>query len=68
MAVTSQLHATVSIGELWIADWKIAGLVKPSATKPVFFTFEQSLVLKTLGKLQSPDQNALRNNIHAILG
>lgn len=68
MAVTSQLHATVSIGEFWITDWQAAGLIKPSAAKPVFFTFEQSLVLKTLGKLQSSDLSAIRNNIHSIPG
>ena len=31
MAVTSQLRASASLGEVWIQDWSAAGLLKPSA-------------------------------------
>jgi mRNA interferase MazF len=36
MAITSQLSAAMSVGELRIADWQKANLLKPSAIKPVF--------------------------------
>jgi len=36
MAVTNQLHATAPFGEVWIGQWQGAGLLKPSAIKPVF--------------------------------
>jgi len=35
MAVTSQLRPNASRGELWLQDWSDAGLLKPSAVKPV---------------------------------
>ncbi len=41
MAVTSQLHPAASTGEVWVKDWTQAGLLKPSAIKPVFATLEQ---------------------------
>jgi hypothetical protein len=34
MAVTSQLRALPAMGEVWIGDWRPAGLLKPSAIKP----------------------------------
>ena len=34
MAVTSQLRANATLGEVWLRDWKSAGLLKPSAIKP----------------------------------
>ena len=63
MAVTSQIHVPSSYGELQIADWQAANLLKPSAIKPVFATLEQGLILKTLGGLEPADQSAL----HAFL-
>jgi mRNA interferase MazF len=38
MAVTSQLRPVPGTGEVWVQDWKAAGLLKPSAIKPVFAT------------------------------
>ena len=43
MAVTSQFRPSPSLGEVWIAQWQAAGLLKPSAIKPVFATLEQRL-------------------------
>lgn len=45
IAVTSQLRATAAFGEVWIEQWQAAGLLKPSAVKPVFTIIEQRLVL-----------------------
>ncbi|HWD28984.1 MAG TPA: type II toxin-antitoxin system PemK/MazF family toxin [Rhizomicrobium sp.] len=68
MAVTSQLRASATFGEVWVGDWKGAGLLKPSAIKPIFATLEQSLVLRRLGALTANDQTALGNAIEKILG
>jgi mRNA interferase MazF len=68
MAVTSQLRATAAFDEVWIRQWQEAGLLKPSAIKPVFATIEQLLVIRQLGTLQSADQAALRQAITEVIG
>ncbi|MGH6972720.1 MAG: type II toxin-antitoxin system PemK/MazF family toxin, partial [Caulobacteraceae bacterium] len=35
MAITSQLRPTPALGEVWLRHWQGAGLLKPSAVKPV---------------------------------
>lgn len=67
MAITSQLRPQPDFGEVRVADWQSARLLKPSAIKPVFATIEQSLILKVLGALQLNDQSALRAAIAALL-
>jgi mRNA interferase MazF len=68
MAITSQLRASATSDEVWVQNWKTAGLLKPSVIKPVFATIEQSLVIRRLGALDSTDKHALRNAINRILG
>ena len=68
MAVTSQLRPAPASGEVWISHWQPAGLLKPSAIKPVFATIEQRLVIRQLGALQSADQAALRKAIEETIG
>jgi mRNA interferase MazF len=68
MAITSQLRPAAALGEVWIADWRAANLLKPSAIKPVFATLEQTLVIRRLGALAAVDQSALRAAIAAVLG
>lgn len=68
MAVTSQLRASATLGEAWVQEWKAAGLLKPSAIKPVFATLEQSLVIRQLGTLHTADKEALRQAISQTLG
>lgn len=68
MAVTSQLRASAILGEVWLKDWKAAGLLKPSAVKPVLATLEQSLVIRQLGALGAADREALRSAIALTLG
>ena len=67
MAVTSQLRASATLGEVWLQNWSAAGLLKPSAIKPVFATLEQSLVFRQLGALASADREALRQAIAQTL-
>jgi mRNA interferase MazF len=68
MAVTSQIKSTPIIGEVIIQDWQDAGLLKPSAIKPVITTIEEPLVIKTMGRLKEEDQRALRESLKGILG
>lgn len=51
-----------------VAYWQAAGLLKPSAIKPVITTIERGLVVKRHGRLEDPDRDALRQALHAILG
>jgi mRNA interferase MazF len=67
MAVTSQFRPSPSIGEVWLRDWEAAGLLKPSAIKPVFATLEQMLVIRQLGALAAADRAALKHSIAQIL-
>jgi mRNA interferase MazF len=68
MAITSQLRPSPAFGEVWLAGWQAAGLIKPSAVKPIFATFEQRLVRKRLGALNAADCTALAQALAQILG
>ena len=68
MAVTSQLRPSPAFGEVWLRQWRAAGLLKPSAVKPVIATLEQRLVIRSLGALAIEDQNALRRIMSTIIG
>jgi len=68
MAITSQLRPHPAFGEFTVAEWKKAGLIAPSAVKPVLTTIEKRLVLKRLGRLQQADLRSLRLIIGQILG
>jgi mRNA interferase MazF len=67
MAVTSQLRPSPALGEVWTEQWREAGLLKPSAIKPVFATLEQKLVIRRLGNLAEEDRVALRTAIHETI-
>lgn len=71
MAVTSQLRPALTgmgWGEVWVTNWQAAGLLKPSAIKPVVATLEQGLIIRTLGRLSSEDQDELHKAIGQIIG
>ena len=68
MAVTSQLQPGPTGSDIWISAWQPAGLIKPSAIKPLFVTFEQHLLLRLLGCLSIDDQATLKQAIASIPG
>jgi mRNA interferase MazF len=68
MAITSRLRPVPGLGEAWVSRWQNAGLLKPSAVKPVFATLEQALVIRQLGTLDTGDQAVLRKAIAETLG
>ena len=57
MAVTSPMRSQPSVGEVWIGGWAEAGLVKPSAVKPVIATLARGLVIRRLGALNDADRS-----------
>lgn len=67
MAVTSQTQKNTGMGECMIADWRNAGLLKPSALKSALSTIEQTLVLKKLGKLSHADIISMGNALKKLL-
>lgn len=67
MAITSQISTGI-IGEVQVIEWARAGLLKPSAIKPVLTTIEKVLVLRKLGRLQEVDRQSLRNTLRLVLG
>jgi len=68
MAITSQIRLRPAFGEFTVAEWRKAGLIAPSAVKPVLATIEKRLVLRKLGRLQPPDVRSLRTSLEQILG
>jgi mRNA interferase MazF len=68
MAITSQIRPRPAFAEFTVAAWKKAGLIAPSAVKPVLATIEKRLVLKKLGQLQPADVRSLRTSLDQILG
>jgi mRNA interferase MazF len=68
VAITSQLRPTPALGEVWLRQWQGAGLLKPSAVKPVIATLEQGLVIRQFGVLDAADQGALPAAIRQIIG
>ncbi len=68
MTVTGRIRRPLNFGESVIDDWRAAGLPKPSAIKPVLFTMEQQLAIRTLGRLGERDRAALVDAIQSVVG
>ena len=68
MAITSQVRASGDFAETLIEAWGEAGLLKPSAIKPLLFTVQPPPDVRMLGMLAAADQVALRRNLGLILG
>jgi mRNA interferase MazF len=67
MAITSQFRPLPQTGEVWISQWQAAGLLTPSAVKPVFATLEPALIIRRLGVLGSGDRAEVRRAISQVL-
>lgn len=68
IAITSQIKPAQTVGEVIVQDWQGAGLLKPSAIKPVITTIKRSLIINKLGQLKEDDRAVLRRAIGQILG
>jgi mRNA interferase MazF len=67
MAVTSQFLGDARADDLPVSGWETAGLLKPSAIKPVIATMEQGLIIRRLGLLEQDDRLALKAALKDIL-
>ncbi|WP_448533791.1 type II toxin-antitoxin system PemK/MazF family toxin [Parathermosynechococcus lividus] len=67
IAVTSQMTSPLLFGELEITDWQNAGLLKVSVIKPVVTTVAKELIIRKLGRLQTPDRESLERLLRSIL-
>jgi len=67
MPVTSQLRSESRPDDVMVENWREAGLLRPSAVKPVIATLEQPLILRRLGALAERDRAALAEMLKAIL-
>ncbi|MEZ2247734.1 type II toxin-antitoxin system PemK/MazF family toxin [Microcoleus sp.] len=50
MAITSQVRSSPKVGDIIIADWRSAGLLKASMIKPVITTIEKQHDPQKIGK------------------
>lgn len=66
MGITSKMLSTATLGNVEIAEWQRAGLMKPSAIKPVLATVEKALIVRRLGQFQDTDITNLRVALAAI--
>ena len=55
-------------GEFLLSDWAAAGLNVPTAVKRGLYTVHATLVLKSLGRLATPDATELEGSLRAWLG
>ena len=67
MAITSQIRPQSLFGDAIVKEWEAAGLLKPSAIKPVVATIEQSLTIQQLGRLEPDDIVTLKQVLAAII-
>lgn len=58
---------TGSTDDVVLADWQAAGLVKPSAVKPLLASFTTTLIRRELGQLTPADLSAVRLLFSRIL-
>lgn len=68
MALTGRVRVPFALGESPVAEWQVAGLVKPSMFKPVFATIERLLVVRKMGDLHAQDAATLRRILAAVIG
>ena len=68
MAVTSQPPSGSGVGEVVVARWREAGLLKPSVIKPVLATVERGLLIRKLGRLDDGDLEMVRAALRVVLG
>ena len=68
MGITSQVGSSPKVGDIIIADWRSAGLLKASMIKHVVTTIEMQLIIKKLGRLQDVDIQSLKEGLIGIIG
>lgn len=67
MGISSQVGASLRVGEVIVTDWKKAGLIGSSVVKAVMTTIERTLVIRKLGALSDTDRKAVGQALRLIL-
>jgi mRNA interferase MazF len=73
MGITSQTSSSPKVGDIMIADWrsagilKVSGILKASMIKPVITIVEKQLKPKKLGRLQDVDIQSLKEGLIGII-
>ena len=66
-AITSNIGRRL-VGDHRIADWKGAGLLFPSLVTGIYRTVSRTMILRKLGVMAQPDQQAVDRAIRRALG
>ncbi len=67
-AITSNVTPPFRPGDTLLSDWRVAGLLKPSAVRGVLATVDKSDVVRKLGALSQNDFSKVEQGIADILG
>ncbi len=68
LSLTSQASQQTRFGVIPLQQWREAGLPVLCFIKPVLFTLEKRLLIKTLGRIREKDRSAVREVLNQILG
>ena len=66
-SITANLHAIPHPGDQRIAEWRLAGLLKPSLAQIKLATIESSIISRKIGSLAEGDMNALERGLREAL-
>ena len=67
LAITSQVRHPLGFGEHLISDWQDAGLLKLSVFKPLIATIDQTLIIRSMGRLTRRDYQSLQRLLSSFL-
>ena len=67
-AITGNVSPPFRPGDTILSDWKMAGLLKPSAVRGVLATVDKSDIARKLGTLSAKDFSKVEQGIADILG
>lgn len=65
--LTSQIAKASGSTDHFLHDWKLAGLVSPSAFRAFLVTIPQTAILSRVWQLSPPDWQAVQKCLHSAL-
>lgn len=66
--VTSNIASPSRAGDVFLADWQLAGLIKPSAVRGLVTTIDRIEIIRKLGALSDSDFANVERGIADVLG
>ena len=67
-AVTSNVSPPFRPGDVLLADWQKAGLIKPSAVRGVLATIDKQDIIRSMGQVTDDDLAKVESAFAATLG